>query len=297
MVCLIQSLSSFHKVLEWVLTMTLHSSSDIVVVNPPALLLKDLYWLRCYLDHVHLLSTSQSEVLNASFGTHSGLGTTELGLFIFWFFCLLVLFFPQILRSPTAHEVHVHEILSSVQFTSSISLLCTVLSTMLNLWLMPYAPKCPGWIPSSVVSLKLSITVKLERQLSCQVGWNPARIGHLIVISETLSSSTEWPAQATSLSCMGPAFHPVCSTFPCSVLFALVAIQPQKAVPNHPDCDTLCRSQFLSTGCRHHVRVNLDDGSPIAERSTYTYRLTFWHIINTFLLLAGGNLWEEKSTP
>lgn len=32
----------------------------------------------------------------------------------------------------------------------------------------------------------------------------------------------------------------------------------------------------------------------VERRYTYTYRLTFWHIINTFLLLAGGNLWKNQ---
>lgn len=34
----------------------------------------------------------------------------------------------------------------------------------------------------------------------------------------------------------------------------------------------------------------------INREDTYTYRLTFWHIINTFLLLAGRNLQQQRKT-
>lgn len=52
---------------------------------------------------------------------------------------------------------------------------------------------------------------------------------------------------------------------------------------------------FSSSGCGHSLSMDTGHRN-LAEvrRHTYAYRLTFWHIINTFLLLAGGNLWENQ---
>ena len=50
-----------------------------------------------------------------------------------------------------------------------------------------------------------------------------------------------------------------------------------------------------SLDCRPSLGIKSGCGDPAEERRyTYTYRLTFWHIINTFLLLAGGNLRKNQ---
>ena len=50
-----------------------------------------------------------------------------------------------------------------------------------------------------------------------------------------------------------------------------------------------------SLDCRPSLGIKPGCGDPAEERRyTYTYRLTFWHIINTFLLLAGGNLRKNQ---
>lgn len=60
-------------------------------------------------------------------------------------------------------------------------------------------------------------------------------------------------------------------------------------------CGTYPEEEFLSLSCRHNFNTNPGHRNLIVERKhTYTYRLTFWHIINTFLLLAGRNLWKNQ---
>lgn len=114
-----------------------------------------------------------------------------------------------------------------------------------------------------------------------------------------------WLARFYLLPLMEPDLHPDWHPFLSAIIFPLCllpsdplrspSMTPTPPEQSHMGCGTYPEEEFLSLSCRHNFDMNPGHRNLIVERKhTYTYRLTFWHIINTFLLLAGGNLWKNQ---